>query len=217
MSKYEIPELAKKHLNDLLNESGSILYSSHETLKPGQIYLLGFNPGGAGGNSLLSSIDRLLNNESNSYLDECWENLSGSWEAGDAPLQKRVCYLLENLGLNPREVCSSNLIFLQSREAKNINFNLANRCWPIHESILQLIKPKLIIAFGNSGVSPYGYLHNMLGGEQEYIPSGHGNWNVKGFTTQINENPVYIAGLPHLSRYSPIGKDNVLNWLSSKL
>lgn len=217
MNKEEIPKIAKNALSDVLSESGSILYSSHETLKHGDVYLLGFNPGGAGGNPIEQSINSMLTNIGNSYLDESWENHNGVWTNGEAPLQKRVQWLLENLGLNARDVCASNLIFLQSREASHISFSLAKKCWPVHEIILNIIKPKLIIAFGNSKVSPFGYLHTMFGGDEEYFPSGHGNWSLKGFSCEINGRSVYVAGLPHLSRYSPIGKKEVIEWLLRKI
>jgi hypothetical protein len=94
---------------------------------------------------------------------------------------------------------------------------LAKRCWPIHETIIKIVQPKLVIVFGNSDVSPYGYLHAMIGGKEEYVPSGHGNWNAKGFQSRINGKAVYVAGLPHLSRYSPIGKSQVVEWLSKQI
>jgi len=217
MSKNEIPRIARKVLYEVLGESGSILYSSHETLIAGDVYVLGFNPGGDGGNPVELSIDSMLTNTTNAYLDESWKNHNGTWDNGAAPLQKRIQWLLEGIGLNPRNVCASNLIFLQSRAAQGINYSLAEKCWPVHEAILNIVKPKLIIAFGNSSVSPYGYLHSMLGGKEERFPSGHGNWSVKGFTCQINDRAVYVAGLPHLSRYSPIGKNKVIEWLSKKI
>jgi len=217
MNKEEIPKIAKDALSEVLSESGSILYSSHETLKSGDVYLLGFNPGGAGGNPVEQSINSMLTNTNNSYLDESWENHSGVWANGEAPLQKRIQWILESLGLNTRDVCASNLIFLQSRKASDISFSLAKKCWPVHEAILNIIKPKLIIAFGNSEVSPYGYLHAMFGGDEEYFPSGHGNWSIKGFNCEINGRSIYVAGLPHLSRYSPIGKNDVIVWLSKKI
>lgn len=217
MSKDEIPKIAKTNLAALLDKPGSILYSSHETLKPGDLYLLGFNPGGVGGNPIERSINQLLTNTTNSYLDESWENQNGVWANGEAPLQKRIQWVLKSIKLNPRDVCASNLIFFQSREASDISFSLAKQCWPVHEAILSIVKPKLIIAFGNSGTSPYGYLHSILGGEEEKFPSGHGNWQIKGFNCQINGLPVYVAGLPHLSRYSPIGKNHVIEWLSKKI
>ncbi|MEN8108648.1 MAG: hypothetical protein ABFS22_11660 [Pseudomonadota bacterium] len=217
MNKDEIPGIARKNLACLLNESGSILYSSHETLKPNDVYLLGFNPGGEGGNTLSSSIDQLLENQANAYLDECWGNRNASWKKGEAPLQKRVCWLLERLGFEPREVCASNLIFLRSRDAKGINYRLAEQCWPVHEAIMKIVKPKLILAFGNSKVSPYRYLYRMFGGTEEdnTPPSGHGNWRIRGFETEIDNQPIYVAGLPHLSRYNITGQESVIDWLKS--
>ncbi len=82
MTKDDIPKIARKKLGDLLEQPGSILYSSHESLKPGDVYLLGCNPGGFGGNPLKSSINSMLSNKTNAYLDEKWENLNGSWGKG---------------------------------------------------------------------------------------------------------------------------------------
>jgi hypothetical protein len=216
MSKEQISKIARESLSDLLDASGSILYSSHETLTSGEVYLLGFNPGGSGGNPLWQNIDSMLLNTTNAYLDESWENNNSVWANGEAPLQKRVQWILESIGLNTRDVCASNLIFLQSRGAGDISYSLAEKCWPVHEAILNIVKPKLIITFGNSSISPYGFMHSMLGGNEEYFPSGHGNWTLKGFNCQIGGRSVYIAGLPHLSRYSPINKGQVIEWLSKK-
>lgn len=201
MSKESIPKIARENLTGLLDKSGSILYSSHETLKLGEVYLLAFNPGGSGGNPLEKNIDSMLFNTTNSYLDESWENQNGVWGEGEAPLQKRVQWVLENIGLKTRNVCASNLIFLQSRGASDISYSLAEKCWPVHEAILNIVRLKLIITFGNSNVSPYGFMHSMFNGKEEHFPSGHGDWSLKGFNYQIGGRSVYIAGVPHLSRY----------------
>ena len=121
MTKNEIPIIAKQALSEYLEEPGSVLYSSHETLKPSDIYLLGFNPGGANGKPVEQSISSMLTNTTNAYLDESWENHKGVWASGEAPLQKRVQWIFESLGINTRDVCASNLIFLQSREAQCVS------------------------------------------------------------------------------------------------
>ena len=90
------------------------IYSSHNTLSPGDIYLLGLNPGGKGYISIDKHLNDLLTKGTNSYLDEEWENGISKWSKGDAPLQKRVIYLIESLGYNVRDVCASNLIFVTS-------------------------------------------------------------------------------------------------------
>lgn len=95
MNKIGIQKLAKNSLSDLLDQSGSILYSSHETLRPGDVYLLGFNPGGSGGCRIENSIDSMLTNTTNAYLDESCNNGNGCWEKGEAPLQRRVQWIIK--------------------------------------------------------------------------------------------------------------------------
>lgn len=102
---------------------------------------------------------------------------------------------------------------MQSRDANGISISHAKKCWPVHEALLSIVRPRLILTFGNSGFSPYGYIHSLFGGNQRYAQSGHGNWSLKGFNTQIAGSEVFVAGIPHLSRYSPIGKQNVIDWI----
>lgn len=222
MYKEKIPEIARHNLADLLNKPGTILYSSHETLKHGDIYLLGFNPGGANGTPLSESIDGMLTKTINAYLDGIWDRNGRPYPKGKAPLQLRVCWLLTSLNVNPSDVCVSNSIFFQSRKATGINFSHAKRCWPVHEVIIKLVQPKLIIAFGNGDTSStYSYIRNHYNRnvkvDEDTLPSGHGNWKLKGFNTTINGQSVYVAGLPHLSRYCPIDKDHIVKWLSAKI
>lgn len=215
MDKSLIPEIAKTELRSILNESGCIFYSSHETLCKGDIYIMGYNPGGRGGPNILKSIDEMLTNTENAYIDGDWENGNGQFK-GNAPLQKRIKYVVELMGYNLSEVCASNLIFVQSQDAKKVDVKLADICWPVHKAIIELIRPKLILVFGNSGLSPFMFLHQKFGGEIEYQDGGHGNWQLKAFETNIDEKPVYVVGLPHLSRYKPEGKEGVDNWIKTK-
>lgn len=208
-----VPDFIESSLGTYLENRGSFLYSSHRTISPGKIYLLGLNPGGCGGPSLKDNLAVLLTNEENSYLDHAWENNSGSYAVGEAPLQKRVTWLLSNLGANPREVLSTNLIFKQSRDMSGISKEDADICWPIHELLLQIVQPRLILSHGNAGLSPYQYMHSRYGGNQQYTRSGHGSWSLKGFKVEMQWGEVFVAGLPHLSRYCPIGKQQVIDWL----
>lgn len=221
MTKEQLQELARRELSDLGGKSGGILYTSHENLKPGPVYLLGFNPGGDGGPSLRANIEEMLDYTENSYSDEEYENRAGASHAGEAILQKRVRRLLTSIGLETGEVCASNLIFVQSRDANGIEFRLAEQCWPVHQAILDLVRPKLIIAFGNGEQkSTYAYLRNLLEGEEDH-PSpkaaGHGNWSLKGWKTRWRGQPMYVAGIPHMSRYDPANAPSIPAWLKSKL
>ncbi|KKN14312.1 hypothetical protein LCGC14_0997340 [marine sediment metagenome] len=60
MSKEKLTEIAGEYLADILEQSGTILYSSQETLKLGNVYLLGLNPVGVGSDPLIKSIDTML-------------------------------------------------------------------------------------------------------------------------------------------------------------
>lgn len=215
MKKQNIPEIVSRTLDGKLDQIGSFIYSSHETIRPGDIYLLGLNPGGQGGLSLEKQLSTLLSRDKNAYLDEAWENGAGSYKCGEAPLQKRVDWLLSQLGASTRNVLATNLIFMQSRDANGVSFEQAKQCWPVHEALLNIVRPRTIIAFGNSNHSPYSYIHALYGGSQRYAPSGHGDWSLKGFDIQMPWGEVFVAGLPHLSRYNPMNKPCVVDWITS--
>ena len=102
-------------LEDLLDKSGSVLYSSFETMRPGEFYLLGLNPGGDPVNHEKDTIRRHLGtlpgNTNNAYTDEYWgpyqEGPEGDapLKKGDAPLQIRLRYLFDKLGFDIRNHC----------------------------------------------------------------------------------------------------------------
>jgi hypothetical protein len=97
---HQFANFAREHLRDILWDSGEVLYSAASTLRPGEVYLLGHNPGGDLSDPTLPrvgwSLDELPKKESNSYFVS-WNGR----EAGEAPLQRRVRWLLEGLGLDP--------------------------------------------------------------------------------------------------------------------
>ena len=214
-SKNDLPDLASRALASYLDRSGAVLYSSHDTIKPGKIYLFGLNPGGQGGPTLQKNISLMLSRQENAYLDERWENGRELPEPGKAVLQRRVNWLLTQLGAQTRDVLATNLIFMQSRDASGVSSDLADVCWPVHEALLNIVRPSLIVAYGNSTFSPYGYLHGRFGGEQRYGTSGHGDWMLKGFDARMSWGSVFVAGLPHLSRYDPTRKQGVVDWIES--
>ena len=104
MTKNEIPIIAKQALSEYLEEPGSVLDSSHETLKPSDIYLLGFNPGGANGKPVEQSISSMLTNTTNAYLDESWENQKVCGQVAKPLFKKEFNGYLKALGSTP-EMC----------------------------------------------------------------------------------------------------------------
>ena len=205
---------ARRHLRQIARLSGEVIYSSAATLTLGPLYLLGHNPGGSPDNNDLPTIGRSLHKlptrTTNSYLDYCWNGRP----PGGSPLQVRVRWLLEQLGLDPRRVLASNLIFPRSRDAATSKFeHFAELSWPVHEQILTLVQPRLILAFGNSGRSPYSFLARKFQMDSEArLPSGHGMWACRTF---VVPGRFRVVGLPHLSRYRINGHPKVINWIKS--
>ena len=215
-------ENARVALAPVLSRPGGILYSAAKTLRPGSLYIMGLNPGGDPENSkshnIGTSLDQLPQRTSNAYIDEAWDRGSHPLEKGQAPLQKRMVFLAQSLGCALEGVCATTLIFMQTRSARDLQFGRdAERCWPVHEMMLAMVRPKLILAFGNSAISPYGYLRQVHASATEVrFPAGHGSWQCKTFTTQISGATVTVIGLPHLSRYSPLDKPGLVKWLKGK-
>jgi hypothetical protein len=193
---------AKQQLNPILDKSGTVLYSSCDTLKPGKYYFLGLNPGGSEEDTgtVRHSLDELALGQStrNAYLDEDWSSDSRSYGKGCHPLQRNFKCLFEAFGQDPRAVCASNLIFKRSANERGAGYpELAELCWPVHEAILQIVQPQAIITFGTQ---PFEFVAKQLGGGSvQYDESGHGNWK---WSSLIKEGVPSLIGVPHLSLYA---------------
>lgn len=222
MLKEDLPLLAKRALKHILCRPGEVIYSSHETLSKGDIYLLGLNPGGRPFITIEQHIDDMLTRTKNSFVDENWKSQQCEplqlQDVDKAPLQKRVVQLLADLGYDVRSVCASNLIFQTTPSSETLCFGLAGLCWPVHEAVLELVQPKLILTFGNGKDSPYSFIKELVEAHdvEKTCPSEHEGFICKGFHTSINGNKVFVAGLPHLSRYNPIGKVKVIEWIKKE-
>ena len=216
MNEKEFISYAKDKLGEILNKPGTILYSSHKTIRKSDIYLMGTNPGGTEGIDLRTNIDNLSNKETNAYLDEAWDSERTTYRKGEAPLQKRVQKILKGLGYNTREICATNLIFTQSKNLQALKYNFfdtANICWEVHEKLLSIVRPKIILVFGNSKQeSPYSYLEHKYqiskGTTEEEC--GYSNWKFKSFKTE----KYLVVGLPHLS-YS-INPERAINFINKQ-
>ena len=231
VTKEQLPEFIRKTLGpEYLTKAGGIIYSSHETICARDVYLIGMNPGGTGGSVTLDQcrVGNMTRTD-NELLDADWD-----YGVGQHPIQKRAIWLLEKLGLEPRKVFTTNLVFMQSNQVKTFKEktgldikDIIKKCWSVHEAFLSIVRPSLILAFGNDEIpykSPYSYMRKIYNGKESPppIPAGYSNWKLKGFKATIagREN-VFVAGLPHLSYYDPFesGKsdDNqpVINWIKS--
>lgn len=139
----------------LRNVSGSVFYSGRAAFSGSpKIYVLGANPGG----DPIRQRDKTVQTHSDFVLKAAPERWSAycdeSWTGrpiGQAPLQRRVQHLLSRLGLNPRLVPASNLVFSRSRRLEHLDGDygqLADLCWPFHEAVIETLHPRGIICFG---------------------------------------------------------------------
>lgn len=208
-------------LGPILDAPGGLVYSAASTLQAGPLYILGLNPGGVPNSSsprIRDSIAQIATQVGNDYFD-AWAHYS----PGRAPLQRRIRFVVEDvLGQSLTETFATNLVFRKTRSAAELALRTeGDQCWPVHELFIHIVSPKVILAFGNSGVSPYRYLldkatsSKMLLEPEVAAPSGHGNWRLRSFLTTLAGRPVRVIGLPHLSRYDPTGKASVADWLKA--
>jgi hypothetical protein len=195
-----IVQKAKESLGPILNESGTILYSSCATLRPGKYYFLGLNPGeaDADNDTIGKSLGKLCTRTVNAYLDEDWSS-SRSYGKGCHRLQKNFKCLFEALGEDPRAVCGTNLIFKGSDDARGAGYpEMAKLCWPVHEAILRVVQPRAIITFGVTNTFQF-VAEQLGGGPVQYFKSGHGDWSWGSLT---KKGAPSLIGLPHLSWYT---------------
>ena len=132
--------------------------------------------------------------------------------------------LMQELGEDLRHVCPSNLIFTRSPDQYGADYpERGHLCWPVHHMILNIVRPNVIIAFGNGNISPYAFLalkHKKTLGTwpvETRCAAQYGPWQCKSFRTRIESRHILVIGLPHLSRYTIEGKPAVLNWIKEKI
>lgn len=202
---------------------GYVLYSSALTLKPGLAYFMGANPGGEGesGHTIRADLDYWLHRVAGkdcSYLDWSWND--AKYEPGQHPIQRNLQLIAKALGLNIRDVAGSNLVFRATQRQSEVDFNKeAEVCWPVHEVILRIVDPKVVVVFGNGAVSPYEFLHNMAREDCEVLNGHRPSWcslrQCKAFRGKLCGKQRIVLGLPHLSRFN-VQRDNngdVLDWV----
>ena len=145
--------IAELKSSGLAERPGKLLYSGLNTLKPGDVYLLGYNPGGDPEVEAGSILSHLISADvqRNEYIDAQWRPGGRLHRRGEAPMQKRICCMLTALGLDVRSVCASNVIFVRSRGIAALRSpeELANTCWPVHRQVLKIVQPKHIITLGD--------------------------------------------------------------------
>ena len=223
MNVEEIKNQLKNKLSDYLNKPGSIIYSSVQTIRKGDYYILGLNPGGISDSQTIgSSIKNLGSKYENSYIDEKWDWRGKELDKGKHPFQNALNEIAKSLNIELKDIFASNLIFIRTRNAKGIE-HYANTCWQVYQYLIkEIIKPKVIFAIGNSeAFSAYSFLKKInsesINNEENKSLPLTPIVSCKSFTTTEYK----VIGLPHLSRFSWIinGKNGeaFFNWLKKEI
>lgn len=150
----------------LLSLSGSVFYSGRAAFSgSSSAYILGLNPGGSPTRQADETIGKDLHDWLHgpalwsAYADESWEGKP----AGTHGMQPRILHLLRKLGLDPRRVPASNVVFVRSSTEATLadqKNELLRLCWPVHSAVIDRLKIRSIICLGGTAGS---WTRSMLG------------------------------------------------------
>jgi len=181
MGDEEIESLLKEIGADLERwhgESGGVFYSGRSTLKQGDFYLMGLNPGG-NPDKIHVSINESLKQWKgekdpnwSAYIDENWvsDEEDDKDKKGNARHQVRVRDFCERLlRKDVRTIFSANALFVRtSKEAHLRNKRpedyrlLHDDSWKVHQRVLSIVRPKIVVCLGNGPNSSFAKLREWL-------------------------------------------------------
>ena len=194
-------------------ESGKVFYSGRAAFAgPSEIYVLGANPGGdpvnyqteTVGNHTRQVLTELPDNWS-AYRDEVWEGAP----PGTYGMAPRVLHLFRQLGLQPDLVPASNLIFVRSRREEHIKERqaaLAELCWPFHASVIEEIRPRVVLCLGNTAGK---FVRRKLGASRlvdKFVEQNDRHWKNQSFVSHTGMR-VVVATHPSVADWSASATD----------
>ena len=230
MTPDELADVVRHSMSEeMFRKPGAVLFSGLATVKPSRFYIMGLNPGGSSKMMAGSIIDTLPPpDETSAYTHQCWKKECGDNSScehvtgrrlADADLvrhQKNMICLTRLLGYDaPGEIPSANAIFARSQSLATLKnesgfseWDWWKACWPVHQYLLELIQPSVIISLGyGANTSPLGFLaHQLCAHSSRKI----GDANRRGgkqidcsirLTTSTID--VHVIGVPHPSYHAP--------------
>ena len=208
----------------LHEESGSIIYSGNSTLKKGNYYFLGTNPGG----NNLDYEDTILNQlrlsgEKNEYYE-------GNW--GNTQHQNNIIHLFNSLEIDLKKTFSTNTCFIRSPGETAYSRDLKKdgeiTFWPIQEYFLSIVKPKFIIANGSKArdlfwkkIFKNNFLDKKVEKENKFKYKNSANKSCYLFRGDLELKSdflknITVLAMPHLSWQDiPFHKQGI-NWTTEK-
>ena len=188
----------------LLHGSGGVMQSPERTLMPSRVMWLGLNPGGDPAIHDTTLLDSLVS---------CRLGVSG-WEEdwtgvgpGKALLQKRFKLVAAFAGLDPIALPAANVVFTRSRDTRSHTEWASDRAagLPVHRLLAETVRPEVVWYMGDPAkagdVLTVDEVEWRDAGQRYYV--GHGRATYAG-------RPVTLFNTPHLSRWDPKNKDDLL-------
>lgn len=212
---------------DMAALPGAVLMSPLSVVRPCPVYLMGLNPGGNPAKVTRSITDAVPPREgASSYTHECWNPFCGLHcehlrDDGLLPEhlvdhQTRVGDLARLLGYSgPADMPSANLVFARSEDWAQLKASTgwesgvwANACWPVHQHLLGIVRPRVIISLGYGlETSPLGFIKWMMPramSELRDIRDGTRRWGRVAecrIDTPTGPLATTVVGIPHPSRH----------------
>lgn len=202
--------------DSLKSRSGSVFYSGRDAFSGSKdIYILGVNPGGSPEGREDESVrwhtDKVLNesNDWSAYRDESW---LGS-PPGTRGMQPRVLHLFDKLNQSAGSVPASNIVFVRSSREVNLDGNMqemAEACWPFHESIIRNLSPRVILCFGQTAGSFICAKLAALRQIDEFVEQNNRQWCSRTFQSNRGMK-VVVATHPSIANWiNPVTDPTVL-------
>ena len=143
-----IKEIAKLIPDSLMDRPGRAFYSGRRAFESSShLYILAANSA----KDLEEVRDTVRDNFLNLLELSEMENWS-RYEVGKTNFHCRMLELFEALGLNPKAVPASNVVFQRSSRIDKIPpacwNKLAKKCWPFHRSVIEQLGVRVILCMG---------------------------------------------------------------------
>jgi uracil-DNA glycosylase len=182
----------------ILHRDGRVMMSDWSTVRQSPYYVLAINPGGKEENPAPNGkrIGDSLHNDSNGKWNY-WLDEAG---AKDRAYYERV---MEALNIDARSPPVSNALFLRSRGERFLpadsNAIFSSYCAPIHQLLLGIVKPRVVICFGNQ-------TWEFMVGRQ---PPNHWKFNANvSFRAAGIDYSCAVLLLPHFKAWAATWKTN---------